>query len=577
MFFCLHVALGLAFQSPLPLEQFDREWVVRDLFSQEEATPGHQRHWSYAGSLNANGDLDGDGSVDLLLYWFDRDSSGLNVAREGLVLAMNGLHQRDTVLNQSHSEHLAIGGARIPFLYSAPAEFLLHALGSPSAGLNGGYSFRLNGQIAAQDQVWYVNWSRFFDVDHDGFEELIGEVFDSNGNVLTDCLDGRTLLPKWRAARFFPSAIDTYQTLSDPKGWPDLNRDGFPDFISAWRRWRSSQQDFTLSLAAFDGSDGTLIWSVFKHGIRSSTATTTWGPDVTNDGIADLMVCDPIRLQLSGPQFEGLIAVFSGADGSLVWERTFVDLAPTLRLPGHRAEYLTWIAGFSRPFEGHGPVHILLAVNFEDLLSTNGLGQQRTVMLDARTGTLAIVADETMSAEPWYPDSYGIMAPDLSVARVTLGDIDRDGFNEMAVRADLHTIDDPNIPGIPNALLILGRKTLHLPATARPGDDLNISVYIPSAPDHDFQLLLSQGFEADGGKRVDGWRTFLKQDALLQTTFAGRYPGRLDADGRGRLTLRLPPNPSLSGTTLYSKAVIFKLNSTTEVWTLSSLGITRIL
>lgn len=571
MLITLLILCALLSQSVQSPESAERDWVVRDVFGVDGHPIGFERGWGYDYQLRGAGDLDGDGSVDLLLNRHDQEVNYL-ATREAIVFGSRGLNERAVLLNQPLQEWLSIQ-SNFPFLYKAPNELLLHATGTATHGLLGGHSFRLTGSVVAADVSWFWTWIRGFDVDQDGFEELIAEDHLSNGNVLTACLDGRTLVPKWYSTRYLPGSFPSYATLNDPRGWPDLNGDLFPDYLSLWKRWNSVHQDFTISLCAFDGTDGSQLWEMQRHDIGASTATMCWGPDVTGDGVADIVLCDPAELMWG----DGLIAMYSGIDGSLIWERTFRSIAPTLRFPGHRAEHLLGFAGFSRPFDGRGPVELLIAVNFEDMSSSNGMGQQRTVMLDARTGTLGTVARESMSAMPWYPDPYGVFAVDLALGRNILGDVDRDGFNEMATVAWLDSLDDPNILGTPTALLILGRKTLFMPKEARPGDLIDVGVHIPSAPDHDFLLLLSQGFKGEGGKTVDGWRTFLVPDALLQSTLAGRYPGRLGANGRGSLTIRLPSNPSLSGSTLYSKAVIFKPGSTTEVWTITSLGITEVL
>ncbi len=550
------------------------EWVVRGVFGQESSNPGYERSWDWAFGLRPSGDLDDDGTIDLFPRWNDQEVTG-TAPRDGMLLATRGLHERVTVIDQPYQEWLSMAST-LPMLYQAPSELLMHATGTALHGLLGGHAFRLTGTMVASDVDWFWNWTRGFDADNDGFEELFSETTGPNGTVLNLCLDGRSLLPKWSYSHFLPNGFVSYSALTDPLGWPDLNGDHSPDYLARWLAWNPSIQSHVFSLSALDGSTGALIWKIMKPGIGSRTASISWGPDVTGDGIADIALCDPIDLNFSGG-FSGLIALISGADGSVVWERTFASLAPVLILPGHRAEHLVGLTGFSRPFHGYGPVELLLGVNFADLQSTAGMGQQRTVMLDARTGSFVTVADEPMSSAPWYPDTYGIWPVDFSGSRTILGDVDRDGFNEVATSAELWSLDDPQIFGVPTALLILGRKTLFMPDEAQPGDEVEVRVHIPSAPDHDFLLLLSQGFEGEGGKKVDGWRTFLKPDALLQTTLAGRYPGRLAANGRGTLTIRLPNNPGLSGATLYSKAVIFKPGSTTEVWTLTSLGITHIL
>ena len=157
-----------------------------------------------------------------------------------------------------------------------------------------------------------------------------------------------------------------------------------------------------------------------------------------------------------------------------------------------------------------------------------------------------------------------------------MGDIDRDGVKEFGIPAtmpDSATVSDL----IPHRYAILGLKTWFVAEEAHLGDSLLGSISIPSAPNHRFNLLLSTGFDRDGGERLGAWKTHLVADALFTSTLGNQpYSGRLDAIGQGTLGFTIPNNPNLLGKTLYSKVQVLKPGLGQEVWTLSTLGQTRI-
>lgn len=174
---------------------------------------------------------------------------------------------------------------------------------------------------------------------------------------------------------------------------------------------------------------------------------------------------------------------------------------------------------------------------------------------------------------PWYPDLLDTIAYNL---RFPLGDMDRDGLTEVALPCFGFSTDVPGNLIYPWHMAIIGLRTLYQPATAMPGEQIDYRITIPGASNHDYSLLLSLGFDRDGGALVDGQKTHLVADAAFQATLAGRYTGRLDARGGGVQRVTLPSNPALSGKTLYAKAVVWKPGGAGEIWTMSSLGITEI-
>lgn len=198
--------------------------------------------------------------------------------------------------------------------------------------------------------------------------------------------------------------------------------------------------------------------------------------------------------------------------------------------------------------------------------------QYRFFHLDARTGAFRGFVNKPIVQTPWIPDSFDMLGGILERSRI--GDWDRDGFVECIEFTNGFSLDLPNNAVPPRHLAVLGLKTLQVPNEKSIGTSFTAEVMIPSAPGHDFALLLSLGFDRTGGHVVDGWRTFLVPDALLSQTRAGLLRGRLDPDGIGSVVVTLPHQPSLAGSTIYSKAVIWKLGSTSEVWTMSSLGVT---
>lgn len=176
---------------------------------------------------------------------------------------------------------------------------------------------------------------------------------------------------------------------------------------------------------------------------------------------------------------------------------------------------------------------------------------------------------------PWFPDP--LVWWDSHVYH-PVGDVDRDGYPEFFRDVVALSLDDPVLPGYPNHFALFGIETLRVPESASIGEAMDCRLHIPSAPLHDYRLIVSTQFDASGGHLLDGWPTHLGPSAALSASLVTPVAsGTLDAEGTASFSWSTPPLPSLIGKTLYSLAVILRAGSTTEVWTLSTLGQTLLL
>lgn len=98
-------------------------------------------------------------------------------------------------------------------------------------------------------------------------------------------------------------------------GVGDVNKDGIPDIgVSVGQQWQEDRE----SIFVFSGKDGSLVWSWDIPG-EEFLRISSLG-DVTGDGAADVLVGAPY-FDGDGGIGTGKIAVLSGTDGSVVWEK----------------------------------------------------------------------------------------------------------------------------------------------------------------------------------------------------------------------------------------------------------------
>lgn len=551
---------------PSPLA--DREWVIRELVPGRSDFQFADRRWLQA--ITLLGDMDGDFASEFVIQAYDYPSplgSGWQAENwRGWVHFGRAGNVRSVVLDEYYPfpQGLVDGSGWGKTRIRSPQGFLvgLSVSGLPlfSTWLPPDFQHPI-----ATASTPGLAFFRFPDLNGDGFDEVLHETRDTitDANVAR-MLDGATLTMIWKyvdsSAGGVPGGL--FQPAS-VEPWPDLNGDQSPDVLACWPSWLGNY--YSAVILALDGATGQLIWRHEAPPRAPGVFSVADCPDITGDGVADV-VCglqgDPQR-----------VIMLDGSTGIPVWTKDISALIAPLTPLAHRYEAFD-LTLVPTAVPGHlGEVDILLEVMFDPFwffLPT----QYRFVHLDARTGELRGFVNKPLTQAPWLPDSFDALGGFLE--RTRIGDWDRDGLVECLTITNGISIDLPNNLFSPRHLVILGMETLRVPAHQSIGTNFEAGVMIPSAPNYDFTLLLSQGFERAGGQLIDGWRTFLAPDSLLFHTRSGLYSGRLDQDGNGSVRVTLPPNPSLSGTTLYSKAVIWKPSSRSEVWTMSSLGVTEI-
>ncbi|MFQ5749839.1 MAG: hypothetical protein ACE5H3_10345 [Planctomycetota bacterium] len=175
---------------------------------------------------------------------------------------------------------------------------------------------------------------------------------------------------------------------------------------------------------------------------------------------------------------------------------------------------------------------------------------------------------------PFYPTIPISQALDTGGrAGSMLGDLDGDGWVEFGFRIG----GGPDFPETSTVFAILGRPALFAPEKVRPGEVFSLRIDVPKGANLPFKLLLSTGFDREGGFLAGRWKTHLLKDALFEASF-GRagFQGVLDARGQADVPIQIPLGLHLSGKTLHAVAVVQNPAHPDGIQTLSSLARFRV-
>lgn len=538
--------------------QVTREWVIKEIEPPPPTHSGEEAAWWAAFPMT---DVDGDGAVET--YWTGESRSGVfpngrhTGYRVGFVTgfphgAKELLRNRtaiDTNINISYPNKAFLkrpGGITLAIADHARYGISFHDLNTR----------QLLGTSSGPGQEG-LGYRRAGDQNYDGFEDLF--VWSSWNNLKWEYLvDGRTHQVAWERSN--PSGSFPFYNNPPSEGAPsaDINLDGLPDLLMFY--WGDAIHPAgEHRLTALRGYDGAAIWQhVCPQSSGGSESST--GLDWTGDGYPD------ICLRIAGDHYEGV----SGIDGALLWtlpQSALQQFVP----PGYSNVFPGSPLWLSRSSLAQSKVEICVAVQ------AYYSGSFRTGLviahLDPVTASVFEIIPVPQDQSPWYPDDLNPYLPGIPSV---MGDIDRDGIKEFGLPATMP--DSPVISElVPFRYAILALKTWFVAEEAHLGEALIGSISIPSAPNHRFNLLLSTGFDRDGGERLGAWKTHLVADALFTNTLTQQpYSGRLDAHGQGTVGFSIPNHPNLIGQTISSKVQILKPGAGQEVWTLSTLGQTRI-
>lgn len=539
--------------------QLPREWVVKEVFPPIPRYPASESELIY-GAAVVTGDVDGDSCCDVILTARSVDW-GMFLA-DHLFLGWGPLLGNSFVYSQ--------GTWKLAVNETPPYQA---ALRSPLGPLLAAVSYRHGNALSTWDRnspfqpvavglpIAPAAFTRGDDVNGDGYEEVFTQNYwPWTLERYSELRDGQTLSLLWERR----DPIMSHHALvlrQEPESLPDLDGDGTGDYIAFWADYDPQLPTWwEHDIQALSGRDGALIWENREQTGGSALWFPVSGKDFTGDGVADLGISN-----------YALMKAVDGRTGATIWwfdpRIVFAPLVP----PGANYFGMIDLALLTPTPAGKG-IELCGVIDF----SCPGpwtTFEAQIVHLDAATGTLLEMLEFPADLMPWHPDV--LQGPQSAFgAGSAMGDVDRDGLQEIGWRAPAPGFELPGQNGAtPYHLVTLGLKTLFVPSQAQVGATIQAEVSIPSAPDHEFYVLVSRSFDRRGGLFLDGWKTHLGPDPWLTWSQSTRaLAGRLDAQGRGSVAIPVPASPALAGQRVYSKAVALEPGTTDEVWTLSTLG-----
>jgi hypothetical protein len=243
------------------------------------------------------------------------------------------------------------------------------------------------------------------DVNGDGYADMLigapgdnGNGFNSGLAVVRSGRDG-VLLLEFRGEHAYDSLGDSVAAAGD------VNQDGFPDLIVGIP---GSHQN-TGRVRVFSGKDGALLLEfagdlpddILGHSVAGAG-------EVNGDGIPDLIAGAP----LSGDANNGLVRVYSGKDGAVLYELTGANPGDT---------FGSAVSG-GGDVDGDGRADFIVGVPFRDSVGGD-------------SGTVTIFSGKTGAAIlSFNGDRAG---SHLGDAVASAGDLNHDGYADVIVGAPL--------------------------------------------------------------------------------------------------------------------------------------------
>jgi len=409
------------------------------------------------------------------------------------------------------------------------------------------------GELAHND--WQAFWNAG-DINQDGFDDLFYQA-TTPGLVdgYTGLIDGASHQVVWRKYAIWASQIRPI-TPDPTTGFPDLNGDSIPDFVSGWLYAVPPYTSFNKELIAYSGLDGSIIWDVR---IGGGADFGTSGRDINGDGVADIVTI--------GLPFN-LFAV-DGATGNVLWVTPIASVEAIASGSGTDYRYAPLVF-FEDVSEQGTAATVSVAYNRDPIGGINGVDHY-IAKLDATDGTPLSVSPMASDLNPWLDD---FVRPNNNLSFL-LGDIDRDGYTEIAQHVDTPSLDPGGVwpPGASTSLAILGPSTITVPGGHSIGQTNTVSFDIPSASNMLLQLAISTEFDPKGGVKIDNWPTNLAPSRMLTWSRGQNLVTTLDQDGAGSIDLTLPNNAALVGEDFYLRGIVWEPSAPfVKVWTISSVG-----
>lgn len=283
----------------------------------------------FASSMTIAGDLDGDGVSDYIIGAYDQPVN--NNDHQGRVFVFSGksgnllLTIEDPApmawaafgfsvaaagdVNKDGTPDLLVGafgqdGSGKAFLFSGKDGKLLHSLQAPQRQIGGGFG-------------WAV--ASLGDLNADGSPDLIVGAFAQDGEGKAYVFDGQN-------GKLLHTLTPPQTSGGSAFGWAiagtgDLNKDGVPDILIGAPYLMVNKIAVQGRAYVFNGKDGKLLYTlddpqpvageVFGWRVEA-------GGDLNKDGVPDLLIGAPYKDIGTNPA-QGAAFVFNGADGKLLF------------------------------------------------------------------------------------------------------------------------------------------------------------------------------------------------------------------------------------------------------------------
>lgn len=402
-------------------------------------------------------------------------------------------------------------------------------------------------------QEWWDALQPAGDINLDGFDDVL---YYAHPTALwgsyVGLIDGASRQVLW--AEFIPDGwLPAPIYPANPIGWSDLNGDGIRDVIIGDILWDLATGGLEQTVLALSGLDGSTIWETRTP---NGGAGTT-GMDIDGDSIPDVLIISA----------QNEVSALSGVDGRFLWTTNISAMTPLIPQQAFLHGILPPLF-FTETVPGQVADTIQVNINGTPL-GYSAETENYLVELDAQTGTPVSAIEFPSDLRPWAQETT---QPFVRSQPWYLGDVDRDGYTEIARATPVFSNSPPNFPGVASNIIV-SKRTLDFPGTLPIGAIHSADIDIPNAPGMSGFLLLSTGFDREQGFSLDGWRTGLVKENLFTWSRGQALTTTLDASGQGAVSFQLPNNPGLIGETVHARFLVPDPAKPGSLWTLSSIGV----